>query len=64
MVAISDLAFVEFGNLQSEAGMSGIQRLLVLDDRGFEVVVEYVVKMKGEIFSHLLTETVTREVPG
>ena len=64
MIAFSDLKVVEFGNLQSEAGMSCIQRILVLDDRGFEVVVEYMVELKGEIFSHLLTETITREFPG
>ena len=64
IVAFRNLTFVEFGNLQSEAGMSCIQRFLVLDDRGFKVVVEYVVEMKGEIFSHLLTETITREIPG
>jgi hypothetical protein len=63
MFTVSDLALVKFGDLQRKSGMGCIQRSLVLDKRGFKIVVEHMVELKGEILGHLLTKTLTRAIP-
>ena len=63
MFTVCDLPSVELGDLQRKSGMGGIQRLLVPDERGFKIIVEYMVELKGEILSHLLTKTLTRASP-